>query len=161
MLFNLLTVIIIFLISLSRYSLGKSVGVALVVSVLGFIMYFILELFGAFIVSILIWPINTLRGLKRPDIATNPEAMISAMKKRAGKGDNQLPLIGVIATVIALLLFSLMSLSTFTQALFFFCFACFVIVAYLDRVFTHMHHRFIPTAIEALIYFGVGIHLVH
>ena len=157
MLFNLLTVIIIFLISLSRYSLGKSIGVALVVSVLGFIMYFVLEIFGAFIVSILIWPINTLRGLKRPDITTNPEALI----KKAKTGDNQLPLIGVIATVTVLLIFSLMSLSKFTQALFFFCFACFVIVAYLDRVFTHMHHRFIPTALETLIYFSVGIHLLH
>jgi hypothetical protein len=160
MLLQLLALVVVYVVSLSHYHAGKAALITIFIGVTAFIMYFIFNMIGIMVTSI---PSMFFRSLKPKSKSKNEtDDLLRDLKKiNRGDGDYKLPICAIVVIVLATLIFNLLKTSDFIRALYFLTIGMYAILSYLDRVFTHMGHKLIPSALESIIYFLVAISLFH
>jgi hypothetical protein len=156
MLLQFLSLIVIYIISLSHYGAGKAVLITVLVGVTTFIMYFIFNMIGAMLSMMIIAPF---RKEKHKKEGSANDVLKDLKKASSGVYEWRLPFCAIVSVFLALLIFNLFHVHDFLRALFYLTFAFYAFLSYLDRVFTHMPNKFIPTALETAIYLLVAISL--
>ena len=147
MMFNLVALVVIFFVSLTHYSIGKSVLVSLGIFIVGFLVWFLAEMLGMLVVGSIYG-----KTRKGGDALTDPKELNDYNNKSDYIGAGA----GIVGGVLVLLAFHLFNVSHFTQGLFFLAFGMFVLISYLDRVFTKMSHQFLPVLAQSAVYFSVA-----
>lgn len=159
MLLHFLSLLVVYIVSMSHYSTGKAVLITIFIGVATFVMYFIFNMLGIFILGT---PSMVISELKPKTGNDKTEHWMKSMKKAStGAYDWRLPFNAVISVFLAAFIFNLFHASTFLRALFYLTFAFYAVLSYLDKVFTHMGRRFFASALEASIYFLVSMALFH
>ena len=156
MLLNFFALVVIFVVAKSHYSSGKALMLSAIIGVLTFVMYFLFNLIGIFIIASISSAPGLLHREERPSLTD-----VEDLRKLSKSSDSILPICAVITALLAWIIFSLLKISNFIEALFFLTFAMYSVLALLDRIFTHMKYRILPSAAEAVIYFVISLHFFH
>ncbi len=160
MLLQFLSLIVIYIISLSHYSTGKAALITVLVGVTTFIMYFIFKILTITILlpilRMIFAPFRN-KNQKKENSSDDPRKDLKKGGNGAGIYEWLLPLCAIVSIFLALLIFNLFHVNDFLRALFYLTFAFYAFLSYLDKVFTHMPNRFIPALLEWTIYLLVAI----
>jgi len=167
----LLALVVVYLVSLSHYSAGKSLLITIFISVTAYIMYFLFNMIGVVVVTIpsMIISPRKARG-KNHNKENEADELFKSLKEtdnllksfkkvNSGAYEWKLPIYAIVASVLITIIFNLLHTSDFIRALYFITFALFAALAYLDKLVTHMGHRLIPSIIEVGIYLLIAISL--
>ena len=155
MLFNFIAYFVIVFLLTHQYSLGKSFLVGIIVWIIAFALSFVLELIGVTLGSSIARAVGSIIGGKK-DVDISAESV----RKHASSADNLLPFASIFTIFLSLVIFRLLHLSGYIQAVYLLTYSMFTVIAYLDRFFTHMYHRLVPTLIAALFYLIIGFRLL-
>lgn len=156
MLLNFLALVVVFVMAKGHYSSGKALILAVAIGVLTFVMYFLFNLIGILVVASISSAPGLLHRKERTSL-TNVEDL----RKLTKSSDNILPLCAVVTSLLAWLIFYLLKISSFIEALFFLTFAMYSVLALLDRIFTRMKYKILPSVAETVIYFVISLHFFH
>ncbi len=131
------------------------------IGVTTFIMYFIFNMIGIVIFGVPSIIVSNVKSQFKKDKSDTEDMLKNLKKVSSGAIDWRLPLCAILNVFLASFFFNLLHTSTFVRGLFFLTFALYALLSYLDKVFTHMGRKLLPSMLETCIYLVLAIVLLH